>query len=221
VSSPENFVAVRGEMMVMTKHQARQGKTMADIDDTVLDNAGGAANGAGQQHDSEPDVQAAGQPPGSTGDERPPASEPDSDDPDDAEHDDDGDSAARKARREAAGLRKRLRETEGRLTEAETERDTLRDTLTRQQQAVIDRDCDAARLSQHHIAAAKIDLENMLDGETGLLDTKRLEQTISAATTEFHIARPPAPNMQQATAIRLPGESASQQFAAAFAPKQR
>lgn len=170
------------------------------------------ANDAGG-HDV-PDAQVVDLLPGTSETVQPPASNEPPASTDADEHDDDGDSAARKARREAAGLRKRLRDTE-------TERDELRDALTRQQQAIIDRDCAAASLTDRHVAAAQIGLETMRDDETGLIDTERLEQAISTAVREFRPSRPPSPNYQQGRATGQPGENAAEAFAKAFAPPQQ
>jgi hypothetical protein len=163
--------------------------------------------------DSQPDAGHA--PPASDDGTQPPESDQEpqgqDDTQDDGQHDGDGDPAVRKARREAAGLRRRLREVEA-------ERDALRDTLTRQQQAVIDRDCGASRLSERHIAAAEINLENMLDDETGLIDTERLSQMISMAVRDFRPARPPEKNLQQG-AYGPPQKQPGAEWKAAFAPR--
>jgi hypothetical protein len=159
----------------------------------------GQAETAGQIDASTPDVHNA------TDSNTP---EPDADD--DSQQ---GGTDIEKARREAARYRTRLRDVEA-------ERNTLRDRLTNQQQADIDRACAAARLTERHVAAAGINLENMVDGESGLLDADRLAHTVEMARREFGVGRSPAANRQQATGTRMPGQSASGAFTEAFAPRK-
>lgn len=124
-----------------------------------------------------------------------------------------GASDIEKARREAARYRTRLRD-------AEAERDTLRDRLTGQQQAIIDRACAAARLTDMHITAAGINLENLVDAGTGLLDVDRLMRTVDTARREFGVGRAPAPNRQQGSSSGHHGQSAAAAFAEAFTPRR-
>ncbi|MBX7455494.1 hypothetical protein GR927_46570 [Mycolicibacterium sp. 3033] len=131
----------------------------------------------------------------------------------DDDDDQGGASDIEKLRREAARRRAQLREVE-------TERDTLRERLTSQQQAIIDRACAAARLTDRHTAAAGIDLGNLVDAETGLLDVDRLMHTVDAARREFGVGRAPAPNRQQGSGSGHHGQSAAAAFAEAFAPRR-
>jgi hypothetical protein len=185
------------------------GGTHADKGATQLDNA----NDASGQHHS-PDVQAGDPPPAGTNTDDPPASNaPDTDNPNDT--DDDGNP-----NHEAARWRRRLRESEQQVTERDQTITELRDTLERTRQSVVDNAVAAANLDPRLLVAAGHTVDTLV-GDDGLIDHERLSQAIAATAEQFRVRRTPAPNPQQGTGSHHPGASTSQEFTAAFAPRQR
>lgn len=181
-----------------------------DNGDAVAVSRAQGANGADGPHDSQLDHGA-----GEVATSAPDAAitTDSNSDADDESADQGGGTDIEKVRREAAKYRTRLRDMTA-------ERDTLQDRLTNQQQAIIDRTCAAARLTDRHVTAAGIDLENMVDPGTGLLDVDRLSYAVEKARREFGVARPPAPNMQQSSGSGHHGQSAAAAFTEAFAPRR-
>lgn len=118
-------------------------------------------------------------------------SSPPGDGHDDDQGDDDQDDG--KGDGKASGEAKRYRL---KLRAAEKERDELAELLGRTRQAIVTGATEAAGLTQRHIAAAEISVENLLTDD-GLIDADKLADAVNAAVAEFGIRRPPAPNPQQ------------------------
>ena len=173
--------------------------TVTGSDTTMLDNA----NNANQKHDSTP-VDEAGHiaTPGSDADGRP--------DSDQGYVDQENDQV-RKARREAAGLRKRLRETE-------TERDQLRSQLDASHHDIVAMVAAGAGLPDPGLLAAAGHDTNSFFTEDGRVDSEKVSDACRATMRQYRIGRPPAPNYQQGTGGGHPGESSSDRWAGAFAP---
>lgn len=128
----------------------------------------------------------------------PPAATSPVETPAEGESSDDGRSDAQLGR-EAARYRTRLRETEGKLTEAEAARQEAADALTRQHQAIIDATATAAGC--HPGLLAGHDVADFL-AENGTVDMAKLGEAIHGAMVTFNVRPPrvgPAPNPQQGT----------------------
>lgn len=163
----------------------------------------------GNLHDSEPDAQAGHPRPASTDDDKPSASE--IDDRDDDQDAGDGATDIEKARREAARYRTRLREVEA-------ERDQLAAQLATNHEDIVSQiAADAGMPDRSLLNAAGYEVGDMLT-EDGRVDREKATAACRETMKRYRIARPPSPNMQQSTGTRMPGQSASEAFAAAFAP---
>jgi hypothetical protein len=152
------------------------------------------------QQDSTDDTAPAPNPSTSTDvDETPTGDADNQDDDTDTDDQDDG-----KGNREAKRYRLKLRETERECA-------TLRDTLTRTRQAIVDTAVNAAGLDPRLLAAAGHTLDTLV-GDDGLIDAAKLSEAISSAAQEFNIAakgRPPKPNFQQGSAGGQPRSTAT------------
>lgn len=130
-----------------------------------------------------------------------PATDPDPDTEAAAEADDTDDSRTdAQIGREAAKYRVRLRETETKLTEADTARQAAVDQLTRQRQAIVDATLSAAGLDPALLTAAGHTVNDLLDDD-GLVDTGKLAEAANEAVTRFNVQprRGVQPNRQQGT----------------------
>ncbi|KHO21820.1 hypothetical protein [Mycolicibacterium setense] len=175
--------------------------TVTDNGNTTPDNA----NADDQHHDSS-QTDDAGQ------------TEPIGAEADDMPDSDQGDDAARKARREAAGLRKRLRETETERDELCAERDEIRAQRDAAREEIVAMIATTSGLPDLGLlAAAGHDAASFITDE-GRVDRVKVTDACRDAMKRYRIGRPPAPNPQQASGVHQPGESTSQQWVAAFAP---
>ena len=127
--------------------------------------------------------------------QQPDADTPDVDSTDAGEHaeQDDDQPEDRTGSREAAKYRRQLRATE-------TERDQLRDQMAAQRRAFIDwRSANAVggAVDPELLDAAGIDVDTLLDPDTGQLDMDLVDRFIDDTAVKFRVQRTVKPNPQQ------------------------
>jgi hypothetical protein len=105
----------------------------------------------------------------------------------DTDVDDQGDG---KAGRDAAKYRARLRETE-------TERDQLRDQLNAQRRATVDWRASSKSVDSALLDAAGINIDELVDAETGHVDMPKVDAFIEATADRFKVRRGFEPNRGQ------------------------
>ena len=113
--------------------------------------------------------------------------------PDESLEDDDQHDDERGGGKEAAKYRRQLRATE-------TERDQLRDHLAAQRRAMIDwRSSNAVggAVDPQLLDAAGIDVDTLVDQETGHLDMAAVDAFIDSTAVKFRVHRVVKPNPQQ------------------------
>lgn len=115
----------------------------------------------------------------------------------DAPDDDQGDEVdtGTKAGRDAAKYRARPRETEA-------ERDAIRDQLAAQRRAMVDwraQNGPTVAVDPALLDAAGIDVDTLVNEETGQLDMTAVDQFVSATAERFKLARGFVPNRAQGT----------------------
>jgi hypothetical protein len=120
-----------------------------------------------------------------------------------AEDTDTGDTGdTGKARRQAARYRTELRA-------AQTERDQLRDQLGGQRRAILDWRAKTAGVSPVLLDAAGLDIDTLLNEDTGQLDIDLADQFITETATKFKIAKGFTPNRAQGQSSGQPATQPS------------
>ena len=128
--------------------------------------------------------------------------------PQGSEQGDDQADATDSPNKEAAKWRTKLRA-------AEQERDALQQQLTAHQRAIIDwRSSNAVggAVDPQLLDAAGIDINDLLDPDTGHLDMAKVDQFIDATATRFRVHRDVKPNPQQGNPSQARGGSLADLF---------